>query len=1058
MTPQEYQRLTELFYAALETAPDQRAAFLDQVCDGDADLRRELESLLAAHEQRAAYTEKPPEDIAAGLYLAQQNNSAAGAASLAPKTRIDRYEIRSLLGKGGMGEVYLAEDTSLRRLVALKLLPTAAAANKDRMRRFVQEAKAAAALSHPHIAQIFEIGEHDGTHFITMEFVDGVTLRAKIHSEHTELRKLLKYLEQVAEGLAKAHAAGIVHRDLKPDNIMITRDGYAKILDFGLAKLIEPQRPLGLALSEAGTAIMAQQSVAGMVMGTVGYMSPEQAQGKVKEIDQRSDIFSFGCILFEAVTGQKAFAGNDILDSLHKIVHAPTPQIKETNANAPNELQRIVRRCLAKDPDERYQTIKDVALELKEVRQGMAGAAELDTTGTAGVSPAFVPVPPSGTDTSVRQTIEQSAASTSSVEYLVSQIKSHKRSAAITLAALVIAGAALAYFSYFKHKRAPALTQQDTILLADFVNTTGDAVLDGTLKTALAVQLEQSPYLNLLSDERVREMLRYMERSPDERVTKEIAREICERQGLKALLAGSVSNLGSHYVISLEAINAHTGDVIARQQEEAESKEQVLRTLGQAATKLREKLGESLSSIQKFDAPIEQATTTSLEALKAFSLAQEASLKGNYSESVKHVNRALELDPNFLRAHQLQGMNYSFLGQSELAIQFATKAFELRDRGSEFERLHISSGYYWNITGELDKATETLEYMTQTYPRSSAAHNNLGGQYGSSGQYEKALEEYREAITLNPIAAIPYYNLAFTFNRLNRFAEAKEILNQALARKLDIPLYHRELYVIAFINGDGTEMKRHVDWASKRPGEFVHLNWQSWTAAFAGQGRQARAFSSRAFDAAEGRNAKEYAANSATKQALTDAVFGNCKQVKEGAAKGIAVADRAYLFWNAAIALAVCGELDRAQALVDECAKRFPKDTLGKVMWLPMIRATIELRRNNPAHAIVLLEGAKQYEAAAQFWPPYTRGQAYLKLGKGAEAASEFQKILDHRGWDPLSPLYPLAHLGLARAAVLTGDTSKARQAYQDFFALWKDADPDLPVLIEAKKEYEKLK
>src|SRR6266576_3105814 len=416
MTPQQYERLLELFHAALEIAPDERAAFLDQVSDGDADLRRELESLLAAHQQRAAYTEKPPYDLAAGMYLAQHENSAAGAASLTANTRIDRYEIRSLLGKGGMGEVYLAEDTTLRRLVALKLLPAAAAANEDRMRRFEQEATAAAALSHPHIAQIFEIGEHNGTHFIAMELVDGVTLRAKIHSEHTELRKLLKYLTQVAEGLGKAHSAGIVHRDLKPENIMITRDDYAKILDFGLAKLIEPEKSVSSAASsEVATAIMAEQSLAGTVMGTAGYMSPEQAQGKVKEIDQRSDIFSFGCILFEAVTGHKAFEGQDILDSLHKIVHAPTPQIKETNANAPAGLQRIVRRCLAKDPDERYQTIKDVTLELKEVREAMAVAAEIDTTVASSGS----------TETLGPQTTEQSATPTSSAEYLISQIKSH---------------------------------------------------------------------------------------------------------------------------------------------------------------------------------------------------------------------------------------------------------------------------------------------------------------------------------------------------------------------------------------------------------------------------------------------------------------------------------------------------------------------------------------------------------------------------------------------------------------------------------------------------------
>jgi len=437
MTREQYEHLTKLFHAILEIAPEQRAAFLDRVTDGDGELRRELESLLAAHDERAGYTQKPPDDIAAGMYLAQQDNSGAAAASLPPNTRIDRYEIRSLLGKGGMGEVYLAEDTTLRRLVALKVLPVVATANEDRMRRFVQEAATAAGLSHPHIAQIFEVGEYEGTHFIAMELVDGVTLRAKIHGEPTELRKLLKYLQQVAEGLAKAHAAGIVHRDLKPDNIMITRDDYAKILDFGLAKLIEPEKSLGvdsMPASEAGTAIIAQQSLAGMVMGTAGYMSPEQAQGKVKEIDQRSDIFSFGCILFEAVTGHKPFEGQDLLDSLHQIVHAPTPLIKETNANAPEALQRIVRRCLAKEPEKRYQSIKEVAIELDEIRQELKDKAaqeysvQPESSGLFGISPS------GNYSTDTREDPPKGGTrSASSAEYLVSGIRSHKKAPALSL-------------------------------------------------------------------------------------------------------------------------------------------------------------------------------------------------------------------------------------------------------------------------------------------------------------------------------------------------------------------------------------------------------------------------------------------------------------------------------------------------------------------------------------------------------------------------------------------------------------------------------------------------
>ena len=652
-----------------------------------------------------------------------------------------------------------------------------------------------------------------------MELVDGVTLRAKIHHERTELRKLLKYLQQVAEGLAKAHAAGIVHRDLKPDNIMITRDDYAKILDFGLAKLIEPQRPLGSgsgASSEVGTAIMAQHSLAGMVMGTAGYMSPEQAQGKVKEIDQRSDIFSFGCILFEAVTGRKAFEGKDILDSLHNIVHAPTPQIKETNANAPNELQRIVRRCLAKDPDERYQTIKDVALELKEVRQGMAGAAELDTTSPSSGS----------TETSGRQTNAQSATLTSSAAYLVSQLRSHQRSAAITLAALVIAGAALGYFSYFKHKRAPALTEQDTILIADFDNKTGDAVFDGALKQALAVQLEQSPFLNIFPDERIQQTLRLMGRSTDVRVTWDVAREICERQGLKAMLVGSIAPLGSHYAVGLEVVNARTTDVLAREEGEAESKEQVLSVLRMKATRLREKLGESLSTIQKFDAAPEN-TTSSLEALKNKSAATELAGKGQFREAISLLKRAVELDPQFASGYSGLAVNSNNIGQREAAREYAAKAYELRERASEPERLRIIANYYLLATGELEKAIETQELLKQTYPRNSSARNLLANTLSFVGQHERAVAELEEAVRLEPTSAQYFRNLARQLRYLGRFQEAKSVLERASTQKLDASVLRLERYVNAFLQGDTVEMQSQMEWFRARPEDLFSLGLQT---------------------------------------------------------------------------------------------------------------------------------------------------------------------------------------------------------------------------------------
>src|SRR6267378_2579414 len=507
-----------------------------------------------------------------------------------------------------MGEVYLAHDTELNRKVALKILPAELAVNQDRMRRFVQEAKAAAALNHPNVAHVYEIGERDGVNFIAMEYVEGKTLREKIHYERTELRKLIKYLQQVASGLAKAHAAGIVHRDLKPDNIMITRDGYAKILDFGLAKLIEiPQPgPDGGTISDAATVALEPHSIPGRLMGTVGYMSPEQAQGK-SQIDHRSDIFSFGCMLFEAVTKQRPFQGESNVQSLYRIVYEPAPLLRDFDPAASPELQRVVRRCLQKDPDERYQSIQDIALELKELRRDMEGDTQFDDTATSARPTSSASAQPTS-----------SARPTSSAEYITTEIKRHKKGAILIASLATVAIAASILFLHLRSAR--ALTEKDTILLTDFVNTTGDSVFDGTLKQALAVQLGQSPFLNIFSEDRVRGALKFMERSPDERVTRDVGREICQRQGLKAMLTGSIASLGEQYVITLEAINAQTSDAIAREQSEAENKEQVLHAVGEAAMKLREKLGESLQSIQKFDAPIEQATTSSLEAFKAFSL------------------------------------------------------------------------------------------------------------------------------------------------------------------------------------------------------------------------------------------------------------------------------------------------------------------------------------------------------------------------------------------------------------------------------------------------------
>ncbi|MGI8838358.1 MAG: protein kinase domain-containing protein [Pyrinomonadaceae bacterium] len=968
---------------------------------------------------------------------------------LAPNTRLDRYEIRSQLGAGGMGEVYLAHDTKLNRKVALKILPLEVAANQDRMRRFTQEAKAAAALSHPNIAQIFEIGEHDGTPYIAMEFIDGVTLRDMIYGEQTELRKLLRYLQHVAEGLAKAHAAGIVHRDLKPDNIMVTRDGHAKILDFGLAKLIEQRLPNDQGPSEVATAVMALHSSPGTIMGTVAYMSPEQARGRA--LDGRSDIWSLGVVLYEMVAGRAPFEGET---SSHVIVslleHEPAP-LARLAADAPAELQRIVRKCLTKQRDERYQTARDLMIDLKNLRRELDLQSELERSAAPHSTEA-----PTKAINDAAATGETGARQTSSVEYVVTEIKRHKKGAILIAALTAIAVAASILFVHSRGAR--ALTEKDTILLTDFVNTTGDAVFDGTLKQALAVQLGQSPFLNIFSEDRVRGALRFMGHPAEERVTRDVGREICQRQGLKAMLAGSIASLGNHYVITLEIVNAQTGDAIAREQAEAESKEQVLPALGEAATKLREKLGESLASIQKFDAPIEQATTSSLEAFKAFSLGVERQLKGKYFEAIPPYKRAAEIDPNFALAYARLASVYYNSGEYGLAAEASQKAYDLRDRVSERERLYISMSYYSNVTREMEKYIETLELWERTYPRDVVPHNNLALQYNDIGQYEKAIDEAREAIRLNPNAAPAHSNLARAFSGLNRFDEAKEVIGRALAQKVESVHMHRILYSIAFIQGDDAGMKQQIEWVNGKPEEYTAQNWQSETAAFSGQLRKAKEFSSRAAELAQRRDLKEPVAQIVAGDAGRDALFGDCKQIKEKTAKALAITESQPARFSAANALAVCGEFSQMQAINDELVKRYPKDTLLNRVFLPLIQARAEMYRGNAAQAIQLLETTRPYEGAALFQVPYLRGQAYLSQQKGVEAATEFQKILDHRGWQPATPLYPLAHLGLARAAALSGDTTKARKAYQDFFALWKDADGDLSVLIEAKKEYEKLK
>ena len=631
----------------------------------------------------------------------------------------------------------------------------------------------------------------------------------------------------------------------------------------------------------------------------------------------------------------------------------------------------------------------------------------------------------------------------------------------IASAAVILLGGAIGIFFYFHH--APALTEKDSIVVADFVNTTGESVFDGTLKEALTVQLGQSPYLNILPETRVQQALRYMGRSPDERITNDVAREICLREGIKAMLTGSIASLGSHYVITLIATNAQTGDSLAQEQVEANSKEQVLKSLDSAASSLRQKLGESLGSVQKFATPLEQATTSSLEALKEFSLGQAEHMKLDDDKAVPHLKRAIELDPNFAMAYATLGTAYSNQGEVKQASDYLKKAFELRERAGERERLYISSHYYQFATGQADKAIEVYESWKETYPRDSVPIDNLALNYQAIGQNEKALDNASAALRLDAKDRYAYQNLASAYLSLNRYDEAKTISEQAVAQHLDSFPIHLVLYQIAFLRGDEAAMQREITWATGKPDECIFLLFEGYGEYALGKAQKARETFPQAVSSAERQGRKEFAAIIRAAGAAHEAELGNTKDALLKAVDALTLsADKDSRMINART-LARIGDAPRAQKLIEDAAQESPTDTLLNHVFIPVAQAAIEIQRNNPAKAVTLLDAATPYElgagpGTANYWPMYIRGEAYLRAGDGAKSAAEYQKILDHRGIDPASVLYPLAHLGLARAYALQGNKDKARTAYQDFLALWKDADPDIPVLIQAKAEYEKIK
>jgi serine/threonine protein kinase/tetratricopeptide (TPR) repeat protein len=953
--------------------------------------------------------------------------AAAGQSVSLIGKKVSHYRVLQIVGGGGMGVVYRAEDLKLGRAVALKFLPEEVGDDPKALQRFEREARAASALDDPHICTIHEFGEHEGQSFIVMELLQGQTLRDRLASvtsgvKPISLNELVDIAVQTISGLQAAHDKGIIHRDIKPANIFLTSHGRVKILDFGVAKLttaaaeiatVDPREGGPKDKHAQGTPALVSDASAtrtGVAMGTEGYMSPEQVRGE--KVDARTDLFSFGLVLYEMATGQRAFNGNTAAMVRDAILNETPVPLRDLNSALPAKLVSIIDKALEKDRERRWHSAAEMHAELEQVRNHM-------------------------------------------------QSRVRHRWKSLVTTALLLVGVVTAAVMYWRARQSLRLTDKDTVVLADFDNKTGDPLFDDTLKQALTVQLEQSPFLSLVSDRKVNATLNLMGHVAGERLTPEVTRQICLRTGSKAMLTGSISGIGTQYVIGIQAVNCSTGDLLVEAQERAANKEAVLKALDAASITLRGKLGEPVRSVQEFATPLQEASTASLDALRAYSLGRKAAYTVGFAAALPYYKRAVELDPNFAAAYGSMASAYGNLNQPTRWEEATRKAYALRARASERERFGIEQAHWSAI--DPAKTIQILEQWKQTYPRDPSPYNALGQLYGEAGNWEKALEVFRAALALEPDNSIFYLNVGISYTALNRFDEADAVYKQADERKLNNELLMQSRYWLAFVRGDQGKMAQLVSAAMGKPGaEDLLLATQADTEAWHGKLTSAHELTGRAIQLAQQSGAEERAALYAAEEALREVESGSRWNALAAAKMALRLSSNPSIRAVAAIALARGGDTSTAEKVALEIDKGSPRDPKVQTYWLPTIRAAMALQRNQAQRAVELLAPTTAVELGqiltfSALCPAYLRGQAYLMLHDGKAAAPELQKFIDHRGLVVNFPWGALARLGLARAYAMQGNTAKARTTYQDFLTLWKDADPDIPIYKQAKAEYAKL-